>query len=275
MTDSAVPTTRGRKAKTTKTSTQQAPVAQPAKAKTPKKTSPKTDKASSHPKFIEMVNEAIQKLNEKNGSSRQAILKYILATFPVDEKSANQYLKVTLKNGVKAGLLNQSKGVGASGSFKIAEKGAKSTKKSKVAVKKSSVKKETKPTPKKTPSKKAAAKQKAKIVTKEAAQAQLPSSVPKGRKPPTERQPIVAKKTRGKKLTVKPSEPATPAPSPVEKVPSQTAVATSETTKEQKQTSSKGRKAKVSTKKAAEAKSKKATRGRKKEASNTANEAKV
>ena len=241
-----------------------------AKTTTPKKTS-KTEKPESrtHPKFLDMVTEAIQKLNEKNGSSRQAILKYIIATFPVDEKSANQYLKVTLKNGVKAGQLKQLRGVGASGSFKIAEKGAKPEK---TSAKKDVSKTEKKTTNKKAPAKaKAAPKRKPKTVTKEAAKAELPSAAPKARKPPTERQPVVAKKTRGRKPSVKSTEPSTPPKA--EKAPSQTAVAAAESTKtEQKQTPAKGRKGKVSTKQAAEAKSKKATRGRKKEVDAASNE---
>ena len=146
-------------------------------------------KSADHPKFINMVIESIKNLNENDGASRQAILKYILANYDVEEKSANQYLKVALKNGVKSGKLKQVRGVGASGSFKIAEKGAKQTKSIKPV--KVSLKKP-------------------KIASKEVAKSQLPSSVPKSRKPPTERELVVAKKPRTKKEKTKPTEVDTP-----------------------------------------------------------------
>ncbi|EFX60309.1 hypothetical protein DAPPUDRAFT_19918, partial [Daphnia pulex] len=72
-----------------------------------------------HPTFFEMIADALKKLNERSGSSRQAILKFIVANYPVEAKSANQHIKIALKNGVKSGALKQSKGTGASGSFKL------------------------------------------------------------------------------------------------------------------------------------------------------------
>jgi len=74
---------------------------------------------STHPKFLEMVSEAIQMLNEKTGSSKQAIVKYVIANYRLEEKSANRHVKLALKNAVKAGNLKQIKGVGANGSFKL------------------------------------------------------------------------------------------------------------------------------------------------------------
>lgn len=85
---------------------------------------PKADKPKikpNHPPFFSMITEAIRKLNERSGSSRQAILKFIVANFKVEEKSGNQHVKVSLKNAVKAGSLKQVKGVGASGSFKLTD----------------------------------------------------------------------------------------------------------------------------------------------------------
>lgn len=76
---------------------------------------------ASHPPFFDMITQAINKLNERSGSSRQAILKFIVSNFKVDEKSGNQYVKISLKNAVKAGTLKQVKGVGASGSFKLSD----------------------------------------------------------------------------------------------------------------------------------------------------------
>jgi histone H1/5 len=74
---------------------------------------------SSHPSFFEMISEALKSLNERNGSSRQALLKFIISNYKVDGKTGNQHLKLALKNAVKAGTLKQMKGIGASGSFKL------------------------------------------------------------------------------------------------------------------------------------------------------------
>ena len=93
------------------------------------KTAPKKKAAASaapatHPKYIEMVQQALAALKERGGSSRQAVLKYIVANFKVgtDESVVNTHLKMALKAGVKSGSLKQSKGTGASGSFRIGEK---------------------------------------------------------------------------------------------------------------------------------------------------------
>jgi histone H1/5 len=56
-----------------------------------------------------MIVDALRKLNEKSGSSRQAIVKYIIANHKLDAKLVNQHVKLALKNGVKNGALKQSK----------------------------------------------------------------------------------------------------------------------------------------------------------------------
>jgi hypothetical protein len=68
-----------------------------------------------------MVQTALAKLNDRNGSSKQAILKFIISTYSLDAKFANLHLKLALKSGVKSGALKQPKGVGATGSFKLGE----------------------------------------------------------------------------------------------------------------------------------------------------------
>ena len=75
-----------------------------------------------HPKFNEMVVSAISSLKERKGSSRAAILKYISANYKLgtNDKKINSNLKTCLRNGVSNGLLNQVKGIGATGSFKVA-----------------------------------------------------------------------------------------------------------------------------------------------------------
>jgi len=78
--------------------------------------------AASHPPFKQMITEAITALNEKSGSSRQAVLKYISDNYKVDVKVGNKFIKAGLISGVNNGSLKRVKGVGASGSFKLAEK---------------------------------------------------------------------------------------------------------------------------------------------------------
>ena len=166
-------------------------------AQTPKvKKVAKPKKEATHPKYIEMVQAALAGLKERGGSSRQAILKYITANYKLGE-GANVHLKMALNRGVKSGALKQSKGTGASGSFKLGEKPkvkvAKKAAKPKAAkpkVKKAAAKK---PAAKKTAAKKPAAK-KAKTPKKAAA-----------KKP-------AAKKPAAKKAAAKPKKAATKSP---------------------------------------------------------------
>lgn len=143
-----------------------APAATPKVTK--KKAATKPKKPAAHPKYSEMIQAAVASLKERGGSSRQAILKYVCANYKVgDEKTANSHLKLALKAGVKSGSLKQSKGTGASGSFKLGEakkKPAKKAAKPKAAKPKKakSPKKVKKPAAKKPAAKKPAAKKAAK-----------------------------------------------------------------------------------------------------------------
>ncbi|ELT97387.1 hypothetical protein CAPTEDRAFT_88150, partial [Capitella teleta] len=86
---------------------------------------------AAHPHYAEMVAAAVTSLKERGGSSRSAILKYILKNFNVgaEEKKINAHLKLALKAGVAKGILKQTKGTGASGSFKMGEVKAEKPKK--------------------------------------------------------------------------------------------------------------------------------------------------
>ena len=94
-------------------------------------TAAKPKKSSAHPKYSEMETQAINILKERRGSSRQAILKYVMANFNVgkDAKLVNDHLDLALGAGVKNKSLRQSKGTGASGSFKIGDREVKAAKK--------------------------------------------------------------------------------------------------------------------------------------------------
>merc|ERR1712066_163742 len=150
-----------------------AAAAKPKAAKPKKASKPKAPAA--HPTYINMVSAAIAALKERNGSSRQAVLKYIMANYKLgsDQKPVNSRLKVALRNGTAKGVLKHvGKSTGANGSFKLAEKAAakpkKATSPKKKAAKKPAAKKAASPKkkaaakPKKSPAKKAAKKPAAK-----------------------------------------------------------------------------------------------------------------
>ena len=134
------------------------PTTSPAKAK---KVATKKAKPADHPKYSEMIIKAISELKDRKGSSRQAIAKFVKANNKVKD-NADVHLKTALRRGVAAGALKQTKGKGASGSFKVADK-PKTTKPKKTAAKKKTKKpaakkpKSAKKTPKKKVTKKPAA----------------------------------------------------------------------------------------------------------------------
>lgn len=188
----------------------------PAPVKAPKKKIASKPKATaSHPQYKVMVNAAIAALKERGGSSRQAILKYIVANYKLGDNptAINARLKSALKAGVKAGSLKQSKGTGAAGSFrlgektteekpkkpavkKVAEKKAKSPKKAAAKPKKPTAeKKALTKSPKKTATKKPAAPKKVKSPKK------VSAAKPKKAKSP--KKPVAAKPKVAKKPAVK------------------------------------------------------------------------
>lgn len=131
------------------------PAATPKKTKAVKPKKPKT--APQHPKVAEMVNTAISTLKERGGSSVIAIKKYISAHYKVDVDKLSPFIKKYLKNAVVSGAVVQTKGKGASGSFRTASstKEKSAVPKAKKVAKPAAAKKAAKP---KTPKKAAAAK---------------------------------------------------------------------------------------------------------------------
>ncbi|XP_067128145.1 histone H1, orphon-like [Centruroides vittatus] len=93
---------------------------------------PKT--ASSHPKVSVMVEAAISNLKERRGSSLPAIKKYIAANYKVDMTRLSPFVKKYLKTAVANGSLLQTKGKGASGSFKLNTGSSKADKPAKAKV---------------------------------------------------------------------------------------------------------------------------------------------
>ena len=81
----------------------------------------KVCKKSSKPKasYSEMVLSAITIFNNPTGSTRQAIVSYIVFEYRLDEKVAAKYIKSALKWCVKKGILEQVSGAGVLRYYKI------------------------------------------------------------------------------------------------------------------------------------------------------------
>jgi len=131
---------------------------------------PKAKKASkpkapaAHPKYSVMIPAAITALKERNGSSRQAILKYISANYTVHAQ-ASQHLLMALKAGVKKGTLKMAKESGkGAGCYKLVK--VEKPKKKPAAAKKAATKK---PAAAKKPAAKKVAKPKKAVAKKPAA----------------------------------------------------------------------------------------------------------
>ncbi len=151
----------------------------------------KAKKPATHPKYSEMIAAAIKALKSRTGCSRAAILKYITANYSVgtNPTAVNSHLKLALKSGLKGGSLKQTKGTGASGSFKLSDTAKKA------APKKAKKPKAAKPKKAK-PAKKAAKKPAAKKAAKKPAAKKAKTPKKAAAKP--------------KKAAAKPKKPKTP-----------------------------------------------------------------
>ncbi|KAG7271321.1 hypothetical protein CRUP_014718 [Coryphaenoides rupestris] len=155
--------------------------AAPVKAKaTKKKTAAKPRKAG--PSLGDLIVKVVSASKERNGLSLPA-LKKRLAADGYDVEKNNSRVKIALKNLLKKGTLVNSKGTGASGSFKL-NKEAKQP-----AAKKAAAPKVKKPAVKKPAAKKASPKKPA---------AKKPSSAKKAspKKAAAAKKPVAAKKAR-------------------------------------------------------------------------------
>merc|ERR1712240_552461 len=108
--------------------------------------------AAAHPPYAAMIKTAIKALADKKGSSRQAILKYIVANNKVDAAKAAVRVRLSLKKMLAAKKLVSAAAAGkkGAGSFKLPAKEPKepAAKKAKAA-KKPAAKKAKKPAAKK------------------------------------------------------------------------------------------------------------------------------
>lgn len=170
-------------------------------AKTAPKKKPATKKPAAHPKYQDMIVTAITVLKERNGSSRQAISKYIKANNKVGDNS-DVHLKMALKRGVASGLLRQVKGTGASGSFKVVA--TKVEKPKKQVVKKAPTKKPASSSSSKKPAtKKPAAGRKTTKTTTPKKKKPTTKKSSSAKKPKSATKKPVAKKPKAKKTPKK------------------------------------------------------------------------
>ena len=182
-------------------------------AASPKKAAPKAKKPTQkadHPPVASMVNAAITSLKDRKGSSLAAIKKYLASTYKVDTVKLAPFIRRYLKKAVADGKLNQVKGSGASGSFKIAKTAAEDkpkkvtkAKKPAVAKKPAATKKSaTKKSPKKATKKPAAKKVK---TPKKEKKAKKPATA-KPKKPATKKAATKSPKKAAKKPAKKASK---------------------------------------------------------------------
>ena len=175
------------------------PEAAPIPAKSPKKGAAKSKipkKPAEHPKYSDMIKATIAALKERTGSSRQAIVKYIAANYKVGDNVDTQ-VKLALKRMSAKGLLVHTKGVGASGSFKLNKSVQAAKKVSKPKKKKAAKPKPKKPAAKKPKAKKPAAKKATAKKGKKVAKKSGKPATKKATAKPAAKKP--AKKTGAKK----------------------------------------------------------------------------
>ncbi|XP_040841794.1 histone H1.0 [Ochotona curzoniae] len=178
-----------------------APAAKPKRAKASKK-------STEHPKYSDMIVAAIQAEKNRGGSSRQSIQKYIKNHYKVGENADSQ-IKLAIKRLVTTGVLKQTKGVGASGSFRLAKsdepKRSVAFKKTKKEVKKAAAPKKATPRPKKASSKSPSRKPKATPIKKAKKKPASAAAAPKKAKKPkaVKAKPVRAAKAK-KAKPVKP-----------------------------------------------------------------------
>merc|ERR1712236_135817 len=116
---------------------------------------------AAHPPYASMITAAIKALGDKKGSSRQAILKYVVANNKVDAAKAAVRVRIALKKMIAAKKVVAAAAAGkkGAGSFKLPAKEPKAKKAKKPKAKKpKKVKKAKKPAAKKAKKPKKAAK---------------------------------------------------------------------------------------------------------------------
>merc|ERR1711970_1478551 len=189
----------------------EAPVKKTTVAKAKKSTGAKkgTKAEAKKTSYLEMVTDAIITMNDRTGSSRQAITRHILETHKIDAAKLI-HIRKAIAHGMEKGILKQARTSGkGAGSFRVAkeEKPKKATKPKKPVAKKvvkassagaSTVKKNLqKKTVKKVAPKKVVKKTGAKTQEKKTTKPTKPNAAMKDEKP-SKKQTGAAKKTKTK-----------------------------------------------------------------------------
>merc|ERR1711936_952970 len=176
-----------------------------------KKMAAKPKAPAAHPTYKDMAIGAITGLKDRSGSSRQAILKYVMANYKVgtDASKVSRQLQLALKKAVAGGALKAATPAGrkGAGSYRLGEKPKAEKKKKpakKPAAKKAPAKKKSpkkaaakKPAAKKSPAKKAAKKPAAKkSPAKKAAKKAPAKKAASPKKAPAKKSPKKAAKAK-------------------------------------------------------------------------------
>uniref|UniRef100_UPI00398E565A histone H1.0-like n=1 Tax=Pristiophorus japonicus TaxID=55135 RepID=UPI00398E565A len=160
-------------------------------------------KPANHPKYSEMIVAVVTGAGGRAGLSRQAIQKQVKSQYKLADNADSQ-IKLSLVKLVTKGVLEKTKGIGASGSFKLSkgEEPRKALKKAKAPAKKAaSPKKAAKPKKVAKPLVKARRAQAKKAVKKAA----TPKSAKKAK--PAKARLVKTKPVKRKAKTAKTSKP--------------------------------------------------------------------
>ncbi|KAM6419674.1 histone H1.0 [Pluvialis apricaria] len=132
------------------------PIPLPAPAAKPKRARA-ARRPAAHPSYSDMIAAAIRAEKSRGGSSRQSIQKYVKSHYKVGP-NADVQIRLSIRRLLAAGVLKQTKGVGASGSFRLAKaikaKKSPARKRKKVAKKSTSPRKAARRRKSKSPAKK-------------------------------------------------------------------------------------------------------------------------
>ncbi|NWS38128.1 H5 protein, partial [Probosciger aterrimus] len=132
------------------------PIPLPAPAAKPKRARA-ARRPAAHPTYSDMIAAAIRAEKSRGGSSRQSIQKYVKSHYKVGQ-NADAQIRLAIRRLLATGVLKQTKGVGASGSFRLAKgnkaKRSPSRKRKKVARKSTSPQKVARRRRSKSPAKK-------------------------------------------------------------------------------------------------------------------------
>ncbi|NXI22821.1 hypothetical protein HGM15179_004475 [Zosterops borbonicus] len=91
----------------------------PASAAKPKRAR-SARRPAAHPAYSDMITAAIRADKSRGGSSRQSIQKYVKSHYKVGQ-NADVQIRLAIRRLLATGVLKQTKGVGASGSFRLAK----------------------------------------------------------------------------------------------------------------------------------------------------------